>query len=108
MVDQHARWPDAAIVLEDDFGYRAAAVNRGWAAQWLGEVAEAEGDMRGAYICFSVARENWRRSSPPRSEELVADIARLAPHGTDIPSWRLERTYHEWLRSFATSSRTLR
>lgn len=86
----------SAIALQDD-SERTSAVNRGWAAKWLGEVAQAEGDFRGAYICFSSAREYWRRSSPPRSEELLANITGVAEHGSDIPSWRLERAYHEWL-----------
>jgi len=86
----------SAICLSDDDG-RSGAVNRGWAAKWLGEIAEAEGDSQGAYVCFLSAREYWRRSSPPRSSELAADIARLGEHGTEIPLWRLERSYHEWL-----------
>lgn len=72
-------------------------VNRGWAARWLGEVAEAQGDQQGAYICYSAAQHYWLFSSPPRSKEMRNHVARLSGTRETVPQWRLERDYHDWL-----------
>jgi tetratricopeptide (TPR) repeat protein len=76
-------------------------VNRGWAARWLGEVADAQGDAQSAYICYSAAQHYWLRSSPPRSNEMRDRVAQLHGVPDSVPQWRLEREYHDLLSSLA-------
>jgi hypothetical protein len=101
----------SAIALRD-FDSGVVLVNRGFAACWLGEVAEIQDDIQGAYVCFSAAREYWRRSSPPRSKEMTLRIEQLPVVREAVPAWRVERDYLSWLNGLRTpasgSSHTLR
>jgi len=76
-------------------------VNRGFAAKWLGEIAEAQNDFNGAYLCFSAAREYWVRSSPPRSREMCDRIASLPVTRADNSAFRIERAYSERLETLS-------
>jgi len=91
----------SAIALQDsDDG--EVFLNRGFAACWLGEVAEIQGDIKGAHVCFSAAREYWRSSSPPRSKEMALRIEQLPVVPEAVAAWRVEREYLDWLDGLRT------
>jgi len=75
-------------------------LNQGWAAQWLGDLAERK-NLDLAYVFYRRAALKWKLVSPPRAESALASIQRLrnkvSAEDFILEDWQADRKYLDWL-----------
>jgi tetratricopeptide (TPR) repeat protein len=77
-------------------------MNRGYAAFWIGEIADKRGEFSLSYVAFRRAAAKWKTLSPPRAQEAVNMAARAReklsdPAEVPVNDWECERAFLEWL-----------
>jgi tetratricopeptide (TPR) repeat protein len=92
----------SALMLESE-GAHHILMNRGWAAQWLGQVLEKKAEFGAAYVAFRRAAATWSTASPQRSREAVESAKKIADQVGDDTllssgDWECGEMYRSWLR----------
>jgi len=81
-----------------------ALMNVGWAAFWLGEVLEIDGQLDASYAAFRRAAAKWRTLSPSRSRAATQAADRVREKMTSevmLPTtdWECDQAFLAWIKT---------
>ena len=80
-----------------------SAMNRGWAAQWIGEICQKQDNPDLAFIAFRTAAAEWTTVSPGRARSAQTNAKELEARVQDktllsAGDWECKQMYLNWLR----------